>query len=107
MAPSTSRSPSHQTGGRMPGSERLARTARHAGPRRCTTTSARERLAETQKNSVQRSSISTSPAMVLKTCSTRRPDDSETRGSVGWRSARVVKDLRTVATRASWSHPMA
>ena len=51
----------NRTGGKIPGRERLALTAVASDPRSCTTTSARVRLAETQKKGIQVSSNVRSP----------------------------------------------
>ena len=72
----------------MPGRARLARTADYSGPRSWMTTSARVRLAETQKKRSGRSSMGTVPRCSASTLSTRRPADKAISGSVGVTSRR-------------------
>ena len=81
----------------MPGSDRLARTARHSTPRSWMTASARVRLAEMQKKGRGRSSINVVGARCsARSRSTLRPDDNATSGSVG----RMRRPLRAKASTA-------
>jgi len=82
-APSTRRSPhSDTTGGRTPGTEKLARTHFATGPSRCTTSSAFVRLADTQKNGSRMSSIRASPKHRSSARREARPESSATSGRV-------------------------
>ena len=90
--PSTCRSLPSRIGGRMPGSEMLARSAGATGPRSCTACAARERLVEMQRYGSGRSSIASAPKASSSRPRMRRPASSDTSGSVGsfsaWKCAR-------------------
>ena len=81
MPPSTASWPLMTAGGKMPGSDTLARSARGSEPRSCTCTVPLPRLLDTQKNGIGRSSIWPGRCSSISR-SMRRPRRNEMIGNV-------------------------
>ena len=95
--PSMCSSPlSSTTGGHSPGALALARIHRAAGPSRCTASRNRLRFTVVQKNGSTKSSMASDPNVSSKMWRARRPDDTDTVGTV-----RSNRSHRLVHSRSS------
>ena len=95
--PSMCSSPSSSTtGGHSPGALALARIQRTAGPSRWTARRKRLRFTVVQKNGSRKSSMASDPNVSSSRRRARRPDDTDTVGTV-----RSKRNHRLVHSRSS------